>query len=147
MAETKNQVSRESILFGIIGLLLGIVITVLFARSAVSNNMDGMMRIMGIRSGNFQEEREEMMEDMMGHDDQNMTMEEMSDSLRGKTGDEFDEAFLSNMIEHHQGAIDMANLAKKNAKHQEILDLADDIVAAQTREIQMMKNWQKIWSY
>jgi len=51
------------------------------------------------------------------------------------------------MIEHHQGAIDMANLAGQNAKHQEIKDLADDITSTQLSEIQMMRKWQKTWGY
>jgi uncharacterized protein (DUF305 family) len=63
------------------------------------------------------------------------------------TGDDFDKAFLSEMIVHHQGAIDMATLAKQNAKHDEIKKLADDIVVAQTKEIGEMKQWQQQWGY
>ncbi|MEX2028387.1 MAG: DUF305 domain-containing protein [Candidatus Curtissbacteria bacterium] len=146
MTEEKST-SRESILFGVIGLLLGIVIAVLFARNAVNNDMQSMMRMMGMRTSAMNEERSEMMEDMMGHENSSMTMDQMSQSLRGKTGDEFDRAFIDSMIEHHQGAIDMANLAKVNAKHQEIKDLADDIINAQTNEIETMREWQKIWGY
>jgi uncharacterized protein (DUF305 family) len=76
-----------------------------------------------------------------------MTMTEMSDSLKGKTGDNFDEAFISGMIEHHQGAIDMATLAKSSAKHDEIKKMSEDIISAQSKEIDMMKTWQKNWGY
>jgi len=76
-----------------------------------------------------------------------MTMSQMSEDLRGKTGDDFDQAFLSGMIEHHQGAIDMAELAKENAKHDEIKKLADDILSAQSKEIDMMQAWQADWGY
>jgi len=76
-----------------------------------------------------------------------MTMSQMSEGLKGKTGDDFDQAFISSMIEHHQGAIDMANLAKENAKHDEIKKLADDILSAQSKEINMMKTWQTDWGY
>ena len=55
--------------------------------------------------------------------------------------------FLMQMIPHHQGAIDMANLAKQNAKHQEIKDLAEGIISAQANEIEMMETWQKTWGY
>ena len=144
MAEGKESISRESILLAIVGLLLGIVLTLLFARSAVNNNMTGMMRMMGIvQNQEMMEEREEM---MMGHDE-SMSMEGMIEALEGKTGDDFDKEFTSLMIEHHQGAIDMANLAKTNAKHQEIKDLADDIISAQTKEINLMQDWQKTWGY
>ena len=77
--------------------------------------------------------------------DMTSMMMDMNTALRGKTGDAFDEAFLSEMIVHHQGAIDMAQLALTNAKHQEIKDLANAIVAAQTKEIGEMKVWQKSW--
>lgn len=76
-----------------------------------------------------------------------VTMSQMTEDLRNKTGDDFDQAFLSGMIEHHQGAIDMAKLAKENAKHDEIKNLADDILSAQSKEIDMMQSWQADWGY
>lgn len=79
--------------------------------------------------------------------DDSMTMTSMTDSLRGKAGDEFDKTFISGMIEHHQGAVDMASLAKEQAKHDEIKQMADDIISAQTKEIDMMKSWQSQWGY
>ena len=72
-------------------------------------------------------------------------MMDMNAALRGKTGDAFDQAFLAEMIVHHQGAVDMAQLALTNAKHQEIKDLAKAIIAAQNKEIADMKAWQKNW--
>ncbi len=63
------------------------------------------------------------------------------------TGEDYDRLFLANMIAHHQGAVDMANLALTNAKHQEVKDLATAIVNAQTKEIGDMTAWQKSWSY
>jgi len=84
---------------------------------------------------------------MMRNDGSDMSsmMMDMNAALRGKTGDDFDQAFLSEMIVHHQGAIDMAELALTGAKHQEIKDLAKEIVNAQTKEIAEMKTWQKSW--
>lgn len=76
--------------------------------------------------------------------DSSMTMDDMMTNLQGKTGDEFDKAFLSEMITHHQGAISMAQLA---ATHQEVKDLATAIVSAQTSEISQMEAWQKSWGY
>jgi len=71
----------------------------------------------------------------------------MADMLKSKTGDDFDKTFLNEMIAHHEGAIDMANLAKTNAKHQEIKDMANSIVAAQSKEIDQMQTWQGEWGY
>jgi len=62
-------------------------------------------------------------------------------------GEEYDRMFLANMIAHHQGAVDMANLALTNASHQEVEDLAKVIVSTQTTEITDMTAWQKAWGY
>ena len=117
-------------LYGLIGLLFGVIIATFTVTYAINKDHDGMMRnMMNMHSGN------------------SMSMDQMVASLQGKTGDTFDEAFINEMIDHHQGAIDMANLAKQNAKHKEIKNLADDIVVAQTKEINEMKSWQNQWVY
>ncbi len=65
----------------------------------------------------------------------------------GMTGEDYDRSFIANMITHHQGAVDMAKLALKNAKHQELKDMANDIISAQEGEISQMESWQKDWGY
>lgn len=82
----------------------------------------------------------------MNHDS-SMTMDDMVNMMKGKTGDDLDKAFLEGMIPHHQGAIDMANEVLANAKHEEIKQMARDIITAQQREIDMMQQWQKDWGY
>ena len=76
-----------------------------------------------------------------------MAMEGMMMGLEGKTGDEFDKAFIDEMIVHHQGAVDMAKLALTSAKHTEIKTLAGEIIAAQEKEIEAMTQWEKTWGY
>lgn len=89
-----------------------------------------------------------MMEKMMDEDDaMGMSMHDMSAILEGKTGDAFDAAFLEGMIPHHQGAIDMANAALTNAKHDEIKNMAKAIISAQQKEIDQMEGWQQSWGY
>ena len=87
--------------------------------------------------------------EMMSNGVESMSMADMMHSmnaeLQGKTGDAFDQAFLSEMIIHHQGAVEMAQLALTNAKHQEIKDLAKAIIVAQNKEIADMKGWAKAW--
>lgn len=83
-----------------------------------------------------------MMHGSMGMEDE---MNGMMQSLDGKTGDSFDQAFLKEMVVHHEGAVAMAEAALKNAKHQEIKDLAQAIIAAQKYEIQQMQDWNKEW--
>lgn len=86
---------------------------------------------------------------MMGNNGQSMSMADMMASmnaeLEGKTGDAFDQAFISEMIMHHEGAVEMAQLALTNAKHQEIKDLANAIITAQNKEIADMRAWQSAW--
>ncbi len=74
-----------------------------------------------------------------------MSMTDMAEMLKGKTGTEFDIAFVKGMIPHHQGAIDMAMEARKSAGHQEIKKMAEDIITAQQKEIDMMNAWLKEW--
>ena len=88
-------------------------------------------------------------DNMMDHSAMGMmdAMSGMENELKGKTGDEFDKAFIEQMIMHHQGALDMAAPGEKNAEHQEVKDLTKAIVTAQTKEIKQMKQWQKDWGY
>ncbi len=54
------------------------------------------------------------------------------------TGDA-DKDFAAGMIPHHQGAIDMAKTAIKHGKDPEVRKLAEEIVAAQEKEIARLK--------
>jgi uncharacterized protein (DUF305 family) len=72
-------------------------------------------------------------------------MMDMNAGLRGKTGDDFDKTFIDEMTIHHQGAIDMANLVLTTSKRPELLELAHNIIAAQSSEIAMMKQWRDAW--
>jgi uncharacterized protein (DUF305 family) len=57
----------------------------------------------------------------------------------------FDLLFIDGMILHHQGAIEMAKQAQTEAEHQEIKDLADNIIASQEAEINQMQEWRQTW--
>ena len=50
-----------------------------------------------------------------------------------------DSAFVSQMVPHHESAIEMAQIAKVKAEHPEIVDLANNIVDSQSSEIETMK--------
>jgi len=65
--------------------------------------------------------------------------------LSGKEGDDLDKAFLEGMIVHHQGAIEMSKILVANTKRPELQKLGNDIIAAQTKEIEMMQQWEKSW--
>lgn len=58
------------------------------------------------------------------------------------TGDS-DIDFVLGMIPHHQGAIDMAKVALRNAKDEQIRKWATDVIREQEREISEMRAWLK----
>lgn len=133
---------KKEYLFGIAGILLGAIIAgvgvyAVFAKESVS-----LAKTMSANESHMMPDGSRMMNMQDG-----MTMDGMTDALKGKSGDEFDKEFITQMIDHHEGAVDMANLALKNAKHQEIKDLSTAIIEAQTSEIHQMKEWKGSWGY
>ncbi len=72
-------------------------------------------------------------------------MHGMMMGLQGKTGDDFDEAFLDEMIIHHQGAVDMAKAVLTSSNRAELKAFANEIISAQTREIEQMQTWRSQW--
>lgn len=76
-----------------------------------------------------------------------MTMADMNKELATKTGSDYDKAFIEMMIQHHQGAIEMAKLSETRADRQEIKTLSQNIIAAQEKEIADMKQWQMDWGF
>ena len=67
-----------------------------------------------------------------------MSAEEM-DALEKTEGAEFDELWLTMMVEHHQGAVEMATAQLDGGRNQQAKDLAAAIVEAQQAEIQQMQ--------
>ena len=53
-----------------------------------------------------------------------------------------DDDFVSHMIPHHQGAVDMAQVEAKYGKDPQLKRLAQNIITSQRREIEFMKQWQ-----
>ena len=49
--------------------------------------------------------------------------------------------FVRGMIGHHQGAIDMAKIVLENGADPEVRKLAQNVIAAQTAEIDWMQTW------
>lgn len=126
---------NKSLLFGFIGVLIGIGISWI-----VFSTIDQDIEVP-------QQPVSHDMSSTQMHSAEGMTMDSMVQNLEGKTGDEFDKEFIKGMIEHHQGAVEMAKLAEQNAKHQEIKDLSKDIISAQEKEIELMNQWKTSWGY
>lgn len=62
-------------------------------------------------------------------------------------GDAFDEAYIADMLAHHEGALNMSEQAMAATAHEEIRTLASDIVQSQSAELMKMRTWQKEWGY
>lgn len=129
---------KESILYGVIGLLVGVLVTILVASISVNTNNQAIMGMMGMNTSQKTNN---------SGGGSSTSMDDMTNTLKNKTGGEFDKAFLAEMIIHHQGAIDMANLVLQKSSKPELRNLANDIIAAQAKEIDQMKTWQTQWGY
>jgi uncharacterized protein (DUF305 family) len=80
--------------------------------------------------------------DPSGADAMGMSREEMGmhhDASALREAEDVDAMFASMMIDHHLGAVAMARLAEKRSERGEIRRLAQEIVAAQEREIEVMR--------
>ena len=196
---------KESILYGVIGLLVGIVLAGSFGTYAVNNNQRGMMNVMGMNSSRVMNGDMDRMfiEQMIPHHDsaiamaklaqnkakrqeiktmannvitsqsaENQQMREWYKNWYGtdvpatgsnqtpggsmmmanptnlnslEAASDFDKAFLEQMISHHQMAVMIAGMLNNTTNRPEMLKLSDDIITAQTKEINDMKSWQQQW--
>lgn len=137
----QNNVTQSNIIYGIVGLFLG----VLLASFSVNTNNQGMMRMMGLgKASQMMNSTSGMMGSQSGAIE-DMSMGQMEQSLADKSGDDFDKEFIANMIAHHEGAVNMAKKANESAKRSEIKELSQEVTSAQTKEIEMMRGWYKDW--
>jgi uncharacterized protein (DUF305 family) len=65
------------------------------------------------------------------------------ESLKNATN--FDEAFLQEMIPHHQMAVMMAQMLLSGTNRPEMKQLGQDIITAQEAEIEQMRSWLQDW--
>lgn len=133
--------NNKNIVYGVVGICLGLTIMGLWSWNEKGWQEDGD----DARNGQMTHRMSDgTMMNNVGMDMDSM-MVAMTASLNGKTGDAFDKEFLAQMIVHHEGAVAMAKQVLATSKRPELLKLANDIIAAQTKEIEMMKGWQSQW--
>ena len=77
----------------------------------------------------------EAMEGMPGM----MSADEM-DALAEAEGAEFDRTWLEMMVEHHEGAVEMASVEVEDGENPQAQELARAIVEAQEAEIERMQD-------
>lgn len=112
--------NKETLTAGAIGLVVGIVLTLVIApmwggRMGFMTKGDSMMR----------------------------------ENNKGQNGNQMmsniDARFIEQMIPHHESAIAMADIALQKAERPEVKQLAQDIKRTQAEEIVLMKKWYKDW--
>ncbi len=108
---------KKEILFGIGGIVVGVVIILLLGPMVGPRSM------------------------MWGGNNINSTV---SGRTGGMTNN-LDKHFIEQMVPHHDGAIAMAQLALTKATHPEVKVLAGEIIEAQEGEIKDMRSWYKNW--
>jgi uncharacterized protein (DUF305 family) len=57
----------------------------------------------------------------------------------------YDRAFLTEMIGHHAMAVDMSEMAREKATHDELRQAAGEIIRTQSAEIRRMRGWLREW--
>lgn len=90
--------------------------------------MQGMLQDWGEDSG----------EDMDHSGMAGMLSDEQMEELADSDGEQFDTLFLELMIEHHEGAVDMAETVLEDGTSPEARELAEEIVDTQEEEIEQM---------
>lgn len=70
------------------------------------------------------------------------SMRTMMKDMQVKPTGDADKDFVNMMLPHHQGAVDMAKVELQYGKDPMLHELATSIIAAQEKEIAMMKAWQ-----
>lgn len=73
-----------------------------------------------------------------------MNMQTMS-VLEELSGQDFDIAYMSQMIEHHKGAIEMAEAALKASENENVRGAAQSILDVQAAEITQLTDWLSSW--
>lgn len=79
----------------------------------------------------------------MGMDEHARRMD--GDTAMLETVKPFDRTFIDMMIPHHRGAIEMSHIELSEGSDEETMALADEILAAQSSEIEEMNRWRKQW--
>lgn len=68
-----------------------------------------------------------------------MMTEQKMDELRDTRGTSFGKMFLTMMIEHHEGAVEMADMEKQQGAYGPAKEMAGKIAATQTAQITQMR--------
>ena len=80
-----------------------------------------------------------------GNTDHGNMMNHSASMELGPADAEYDLRFMDAMTPHHEGAVVMAKEAQQKSKRPEMQKLAANIIQAQDKEINQMKQWRQAW--
>lgn len=124
----------------VISLVAGCLLVIAYTVSAQENTTD--------HPAKHDQETHSKHAGMMMSGDMHKDMPMMSKMMvkyLGKSDSQYDARFIDMMIPHHEGAVMMAKDAMKNAKHQELRDMAAKMIKDQQKEIEQLKQWRQQW--
>jgi uncharacterized protein (DUF305 family) len=79
------------------------------------------------------------LEDIQDHQMPGMLTQDQMADLAAADGEEFDELYLTGMVQHHQGAIEMAERQVADGLDVLVVEMASEVIAGQTGEIDRMR--------
>ena len=123
--------------------LLALILAVAFLLAACGGAGGGQQSDESGGGGHGQMDHGSMDHGQMDHGSMGMGSNGMAKQMVMKNGKYSDEAFIDAMVPHHQGAIEMAKVALKNAEHEEIKELSRNIVSSQRAEVEELKSIKK----
>jgi uncharacterized protein (DUF305 family) len=119
--------------FALAGLLSAVALTVAACGGAGGNAG-------GINNGGAEEGQKNTGMGGMDHSKVDQASGGTASGMLMENGKYSDERFIDAMVPHHQGAVEMAEVALENAEHEEIKQLAQNIVSTQEAEIKELKD-------
>lgn len=72
-------------------------------------------------------------------------MHGMMFSASDQSVEEFEETWLQQMIIHHEGAVQMSEELLERTDRPELIDFAEEIINAQSEEVETMETWLNNW--
>jgi uncharacterized protein (DUF305 family) len=135
----KNLINKNTVIAFLVGVLVVIPLNYSLLRFDGDRMIHGMHK-MPDGSAIMNDRSKMNMKDDMGE----MSMNEMSEMMKGKSGKDLEREFIKGMIPHHRGAVEMAKvLLADKAISLELRTFAENIIKAQDAEIVQMNEWLK----
>lgn len=93
-----------------------------------------------VNGGHDMDDMSDNMDDMGHNDMPGMMSAEDMDALENSSDTEFQDMWLEMMVEHHEGAVEMAQTEQEDGQFKDAVDLAGQVVKTQTAEIDTMQD-------